>query len=235
MSACIIMPTVPRRSASAAEVVRRLLPQADAMIVHLNGHTDVPAWARDKRIRAIPHAAGTGPIVRLSVVPEPGIDHVLFVDDDLAYPPDYVARNVAALKRLGPSNAVCYHAAYWPKGTQPAYAQRRVVMYSDQVAKDLRVPLMGSGTACFHRSDLLRIDRSAPKLFEYHDDVWTSASCAREGIRLIRVPSARNWIMPLGAAHDDDPSVEGEQQNAYVNQDAAMAAAHEMGGWNISL
>ena len=66
MSACIIMPTVPRRSASAAEVVRRLLPQADAMIVHLNGHTDVPAWARHKRI---PHAAGTGPIVRLSIVP----------------------------------------------------------------------------------------------------------------------------------------------------------------------
>ena len=69
MSTCIIMPTVPRRSASAAEVVRRLLSQADSMIVHLNGHAGVPAWARDKRIRTIGHAAGTGPVVRLSVVP----------------------------------------------------------------------------------------------------------------------------------------------------------------------
>ena len=233
MSTCIIMPTVPRRSASAAEVVRRLLPHAGAMIVHLNGHTDVPAWARDKRIRTIPHAASTGPIVRLSVVPD--ADHVLFVDDDLAYPPDYVTRSVAALTRLGPGSTACYHAAYWPKGAKPAFAQRRIVMYSEQVAKDLRVPLMGSGTACFHRRDLLRIDRTAPKLFEYHDDVWTSASCARKGLRMIRVPSAKNWIAPLPAAYDTGALYQTAARNAYVDRDAAMVAAHKMGGWNISL
>lgn len=233
MTTCIIMPTVPRRSASAAEVVRRLLPQAGAMIVHLNGHTDVPAWARDKRIRIVPHAAGTGPIVRLSIVPD--ASHVLFVDDDLAYPPDYVARSVAALTRLGPGSTACYHASYWPKGAKLAFGQRRTVMYSDQVAKDLRVPLMGSGTACFHRRDLLRIDRVAPKLFEYNDDVWTSASCARKGLRMIRVPSAGKWITPLPAATDADSLFRGAARNAFADRDVAMRAAHQMGGWNISL
>ena len=225
------MPTVPRRSASAAEVASRLLPQADSMIVHLNGHADVPAWARDKRIRAIGHVAGTGPIVRLSVVPD--ADHVFFVDDDLAYPPDYVARSVAALMRLGLGSTVCYHAGYWPKGAKPSFAQRRTVMFSEQVGKDLRVSLMGSGTSCFHRTDLLHIDRAAPKLFEYDDDIWTSASCARKGIRMIRVPSARNWIIPLEAAYDADALYQSAARNA--NRDASMTEAHKMGGWNISL
>ena len=233
MTTCIIMPTVPRRAASASEVVRRLLPQADSMIVHLNGHGAIPTWARDKRVRAIPHPAGTGPIVRLSIVPN--TDHVLFVDDDLAYPPDYVTSSIKALKRLGPGSAACYHAAYWPKGSSSAFAQRRIVMYSDGVAKDLRVPLMGSGTACFHRADLLRIDRTAPKLFEYDDDVWTSAACARKGVRLTRVPSPKNWISPLPAAYDTNALYRSAARNAYVNRDASMAAALKMGSWNLHL
>lgn len=233
MESCIIMPTVPRRAASAAEVVKRLLPQTGSMIIHLNGHNDVPTWARDKRIRVIPHAAGTGPIVRLSVVPE--ADHVLFVDDDLAYPADYVARSRKALARLEPGTAVCYHAAYWPKGSTNAFAQRRIVMYSDGVGKDLRVPLMGSGTACFHRADLLRIERNPPKLFEYDDDVWTSAACARKGIHLVRVPSPAHWISPLPAAYDTNALYRSAARNAYVNRDASMTAALKMGGWNLHL
>lgn len=232
MTTCIVMPTIPRRSASAAEVVRRLLPQANNMIVHLNGHTSVPTWARDKRIRTILHPDGTGPIVRISVVPES--DHVFFVDDDLAYPPDYVSRSVAVLKRLGLGNAVCYHAANWPKGSKPVFALRQLAMYSTGIDFDLPVALMGSGTACFHRSDLLRIDRTAPRIFEYEDDVWISSSCARKGIRMTRAKTTKNWIVPLPAAYDAGALFKDAARNGYVNRDIAMAAAHKMGSWNLN-
>ena len=203
------------------------------MIVHLNGHDDVPAWARDKRIRTISNPAGTGPIVRLSVVPD--ADHVLFVDDDLAYPPDYAARSVAALARLGPGIVACYHAVYWPKGAPPMWAQRQLIMYSSQVEKDVRVPMMGVGTACFHRNDLLRIDRIAPKLFEYANDIWASADCARKGLRLVRVPTSENWITALPAAYDADALYRVAARDAHKNRNMAMATAHKMGSWDIGL
>lgn len=233
MSVAVVMPTVPRRTTSAAEVVKRLLPQVDALIVHLNGHADVPAWARTPKVRVIRHPAGTGPIVRLSIVPT--TDHVLFVDDDLAYPTDYAARSVAALTRLRAGTAVCYHAAYWPKGSPPHYAGRRIVMYSAGIPSDTIVTLMGSGTACFHRSDLLRIDRVAPPIFAREDDVWTSAACARKAIRLVRAPTIENWIRPLPAAYDDGALFRDATHDAFVRRDKAIKVAHAMGRWQLDL
>lgn len=233
MTTCIIMPTVPRRAASAADVVRRLLPQTDSMIIHLNGHAGVPAWARDKRIRAIVHPAGTGPLIRLSVVPTS--DHVLLIDDDLAYPPDYVKKSVATLTRLGPQHAICYHAARWPKGTKPVFSIRQIVMYSAGIEKDLPVTYMGSGTAGFHRTTFAAIDRNAPKLFEYEDDVWVSSACARKSVKMVRASSPANWISPLPAAYDAGALYRGASSNAFVNRNKAMQAALALGGWSLSL
>lgn len=233
MTVCVVMPTVPRRSVSAVEVVRRLLPQVDHMLVHLNGYDEVPAWARDARIRAIINPAGTGPIVRLTVVPE--VDHVLLVDDDLAYPADYVARSVTALNRLGPGNVVCYHAVYWPKGAEPTWAQRQLIMYSKRIGNDVRVPMLGAGTAGFHQRDLLSIDRFAPKLFEYANDIWASAACARKGFRVVRIPTPENWLIALPAAFDAEALYRVAGRDANRQRNLAMATAHKMGSWDISL
>ena len=226
------MATVPRRSTSAAEVVRGLLPQADNMIVHLNGHEDVPAWAHDERIRTFSHPVGTGPVVRLTVVPD--TDHVLFVDDDLAYPPDYVARSVTDLTRLGPGSAVCYLGYYWPKGSEPVWQLRQRIMFSDRVEKDIRVSLMGVGTACFHQSDLLRIDRFAPKLFEYSNDIWAGAACARAGLQIIRVPTSENWISTLPASFDVDALYRIAMRDRHRKRNLALTTAHAMGDWDLS-
>ena len=234
MATCIIMPTVPRRVASANEVVRRLLPQTDCMIVHLNGHTEVPRWARDRRVRLALHPPGTGPISRLSLMPD-SAEYVFFVDDDLRYPTNYVARSVDALARLGPKHAICYHGSRWPKGAKLVDTAREVIPYSASVAKDLPVTYMGSGTAGFHRSTLLRLDRAAPKMFEYEDDVWTSAACARKGIRMTRVSSPANWIVPLATAYDAGALYRNASSSAYVHRNKALKAAFAMGGWNPSL
>lgn len=228
------MPTVPRRSSSAADVVRRLLPQTDRMLVHLNGYNEVPSWARHERIRTIIHPADTGPIVRIKTVPV-DVDHVLLVDDDLAYPSDYVARSVAALERLGAGNVVCYHAVYWPKGAEPTWAQRQLLMYSKRIDRDVRVPMMGAGTAGFHQSDLFAVDRFAPPMFEYANDIWLSAACARRGFRIIRIPTPENWLHALPAAFDEGAlyRVAGRDRNRKRN--AALVAAHQMGNWDISL
>lgn len=213
--------------------MRRLLPQTDRMIVHLNGHDDVPAWARDTRIRTIRQPAGTGPVVRLTVVPDE--DHVFLVDDDLAYPHDYVARSVADLTRLGPGTVVCYHGLYWPKGAPPVYAHRQLIMYSKHVEKDIRVPMMGAGTACFHRGDFLAISGAAPKLFEYANDIWASAACARKGLRIVRVSTAENWITALPAAYDVDALYRVAARDAHAKRNVALATAHAMGSWDLSL
>ena len=229
MKVLAIMPTIPRREETAKAVVQGLRKQGASVLVHLNGHGSVPPWATGPGLQGRLHPEGTGPAVRLTIVPE--ADAIFFVDDDMAYPPDYVTRTLAALRRLGAGTAVCYHGSAWPHGAPPKFSARSLVAYSAASDRDRRVAMMGTGTTAFHRADLARIDRNVPALFQRDDDIWISAACARARIKMVRPPSKAGWLNHTPAAHD------GLFRRAIVDgfrrRDAAIAAALALGRWSL--
>ena len=226
-----VMPTIPTREPTAAAVVETLTSQGASVLVHLNGHDVVPSWARAPSVSSVRHPRGTGPSIRLETIPE--ADVILFVDDDMRYPADYVAASVAALRRLGAGTAIAYHGSFWPRGSHGRFTERRLITYAAASPRDRPVAMMGTGTTAFHRADLMRVDRNVPPAFVRDDDVWLSAACARARIRMIRPKTGAGWINHTPAAHDGlfrKAIVDG-----FVKRDAVIAAARKLGTWRLEV
>ena len=223
------MPTIPRRAESAAATIKRLLPQCDQLYVHLDGYSSTPSWM-PSAVRSFVHPQPRGPIVRFSVVPDE--KYVLFVDDDLKHPPDYVKRAIRSLKHLGSRTAIAYHAAWWPPEALPQYRLRKVVAYWDASAEDQAVTYVGSGTLVIRRADLSAVDRVVPDQFRFEDDVWISGALARAGIRCVRPKSSKDWIRSTTTGSRGLWN-EAAKEN-FKSRDACIAAALAMGNWKLT-
>lgn len=181
-------------------------------------------------VRCFVHPQKLGPGVRYSVIPDE--DYVLFVDDDLRHPPDYVKQSIATLKRLGPNNAIAYHASWWPSGTQPTYRQRKTLMYSAACSNDHVVSYVGSGTLGLYASDLRAIDRKIPEAFRFEDDVWISSALARAGIRCVRPTTPKDWLCssnPAGSSLWEQAVKDG-----FKRRDTCIEAALTLGKWKLT-
>lgn len=229
-SVAIVMPTIPRRAPVAMKVIEVLRRQCDQFYVHLDGYSDVPSWMPTKRVRCFVHPQNRGPAVRYSVVPDE--DVVLFVDDDLAHPSDYVKRCLSALKRVGSGWAIAYHAAWWPDGATPEYRNRKLVGYWAKAKDDERVTFVGSGTLGMRSDDLRSLDRNIPPQFAFADDVWISAALARAGIRCCRPRSKGDWIRSTSATADG--LYAAACRDGFQRVDARIAEAIALGGWKLT-
>lgn len=224
----VVMPTIPRRAESALATIKRLMPQCDQLYVHLDSYPAVPAWM-PSGVRCFVHPHSRGPAVRFSEIPDE--KYVIFVDDDLRHPADYVKRVTRALKRLGPRVAIAYHAAWWPSEASQ-YRQRKLVPYWGESAEDQIVTYVGSGTLAVRRVDLCRVDRSVPDQFRLEDDVWISAALARAGIRCVRPKSPKDWIRPTTAGNDG--LWNEASKDRFKTRDACIVAALAMGNWKLT-
>ena len=225
----VVMPTIPKRETTALATIKRLLPQCDRIYVHLDGYASIPSWM-PRKVRCFVHPQPRGPAVRFSVVPDE--DYVLFVDDDLKHPSNYVKRTVKTLKRLGRRTAVAYHAAWWPPETLPLYRNRRCVGYWDAGEEDQIVTFVGSGTLAMRTSDFRKIDRLAPPQFRFEDDAWISGALARAGIRCVRPSSAKDWIRATSAGSDGLWTQ--ATKDGFKQRDACIATALALGGWKLT-
>jgi len=225
----IVMPTIPPRANSALVTIERLLPQCDRFYVHLDGYESIPSWMPSK-VRCFIHPQTRGPAVRFSEVPDE--DYVLFVDDDLRHPSNYVKRSVEALKRFGSRVAIAYHACWWSPESLPQYRHRRRANYWDVSEEDQVVTYVGSGTLAMRTKDFSRLDRLAPDQFRFEDDVWISSALARAGIRCMRPKSAKDWLRQT-ATGSQGLWTEAAKQG-FKQRDACIAKALSLGGWKLA-
>lgn len=227
-----IMPTIPSRASVAAKVVPRLLAQVSQLYLHLNGHEELPTWARHPKIRPLRHPAGTGPAIRFSTLPKKG-QYVLFVDDDLLYPADYVVQSVTALNRLGSGTAIAYHGSAWKRGAPPTFnGGRSILPFYAGCPKDAPITYVGCGTLGLRLPDAARLDLKVPKTFEFEDDVWISSAIARAGLRVFRPSSPKGWIVATPAAYNG--LYKAACKDKFEKRNRALTAALALGKWSLS-
>ncbi len=226
-----VLATIPSRSETAAQVVKTLLAQGvKEIVVHLNGHTEIPAWAQAPGVRAFKRARGTGPLVRFYTVPDTEV--VLSVDDDIRYPPDYVERTVENLRAAGRRAAISYHASTWPSGSLPRYQDRRTITYQDGRTSPTTVEYIGCGVAAFYGHHVPRLDaRSAPARFSMEDDAWVSAAATRIGLELIRPTAPAGWIRAVAGAFDGS-LFSAAQADDFRRRDEAIRRLTRLGVWS---
>lgn len=120
------MGSLKEREELLKDVLEHVLPQVDVLHVCLNGYKTVPKWLSEAKWKNIhisidPNNTYTTATKFRWVNEYENVYYICF-DDDLIYPPDYVARMVAKMDKHGKEHVVTVHFCAlkkdfesWPK------------------------------------------------------------------------------------------------------------------------
>lgn len=185
------------REDGLADVLARLVPQADEVFVYLNGMSEVPPGLRgEDRVRFV-----TGPDLgdRAKFVFLDGFEgYYLLCDDDITYPPFYVRAIVDGIERYGRRAIVGWHGSLITDSYTDFYdirTSREVVAFNREVREDVPVHMLGTGITGFHTStiDIALEDFLLPNM----GDVWLAFAAQRQRVPMVVLRHERGWASPM--------------------------------------
>ena len=184
------MASFPPRRAVMLEAARALAPQVDRLFVCLNEHAEVPeALARIPRVEPWIPARDLKDAGKFAFAPGPD-DTVLTVDDDIRYPPDYVARSLeAADLDAGPCG---YQAHSWVWRARLGRRGWRNFMYWKRRPRALPVHILGTGTALMRGADMPSL--AAMEGAAGFVDLRFARLMAERGQPLMTLPREEGWM-----------------------------------------
>ncbi|MBB1059029.1 glycosyltransferase family 2 protein [Marilutibacter spongiae] len=194
ISACLA--SYPPREEKLREVVAALLPQVDHLYVYLNEYEAAPEFLRHSRITVVigsENLRDNGKFHFIAQVPE---GYCLTVDDDIAYPPDYVQSMIRKLEFYERKVVVGLHGTVYSKPIRSFFRGRTLLHFEEALAQDTVVNQLGTGTVAFHTS-LWRPERDWFRTTGMAD-VWLAVEARRRRIPLVAVERAALWLAPLG-------------------------------------
>jgi FkbM family methyltransferase len=192
--------SIPSRTDWLREVVARLRPQVDRLLVYLNGYPAVPAYLDDERITVVRSAdrGDRGDAGKFFAAGRHTGVHVL-CDDDIAYPEDHVERLLAGLDRYQRRAVVGFHASTLQEPFTDYLRTRTITHMSRGVAADVGVHVLGTGTAAYHSSAVRvrRRDFRTPNMA----DVWFALLGQRQQVPFVQLRREDGWLRELGQVH----------------------------------
>lgn len=184
--------TFPPREGIFRKVVAAILPQVDRLFIVFNGYAAVPAdIAETPRITAIVPDRDLRDAGKFRFAPAPD-DIVFLIDDDLAYPADYVARTMDRASAIGWGQGIFGYLGFTPERRGDGQFRWGIHYLREAKAAPQPASMLGTG-AVVARGDLL------PPLSEvepYHGavDVGLARWAARRGVALTMLPRAEGWL-----------------------------------------
>lgn len=190
------MATFPPRSAVLAQAVASLLPQVDRLFLCLNQYDAIPAaLAQDDRITAIIPDRDLRDAGKFAFVPDDD-DIVLTVDDDILYPPDYVARTLAHFDGLPPERHVLgYMGNAWMAKGKLGHEGWKNFMFHKRAPHAIKVDVLGTGTT-------FQLGRNLPRLDQIEDaagfvDFRHARLQGQAGRWMWSLPREEGWMASL--------------------------------------
>ncbi len=186
--------SIPARRDSLQKTIASLLPQVDRIGVYLNGYDDVPGFLSDARIdvaRSQDHG-DRGDAGKMFWTSAGDFDYYFACDDDIVYPPDFVARMVAAVDGYQRQALVGCHGALMHAKPKDYYTSRaRVFHGGSEVTEAQSVHVVATSSLCWHSSIPVVPDLfTAPNMA----DMWISAWANDRDIPRIVIPHAAGWL-----------------------------------------
>lgn len=204
------------REAGLETVLRCLAPQADEIMVYLNGMSAVPEnLSHYSNVR---YFVGPDYADRAKFLFIDGFTgYYLTCDDDIEYPPFYVSHIVDAIERYGKGAIVGWHGTLFNPDFQDYYdkTSRTTHTYFNALAQDTPVHLLGTGASGLHTSTM-------PVGFEdFREpntaDVWLAQKAQNLGVPMVALAHGKRWAVPIDR---DAPSI--------YNAASGTAAAHSL-------
>ena len=199
------MATMPSRAATFPIALRSILPQVDRLYLYLDGHFEVPEVARgDPRIvsilsRDVPDLRGNGKFLALSL--ESAACLYLGVDDDIAYPPRYVANLCNGIRAYGNHAVVGYHGVILARPVVQLAKGHTVLHFAEKLDARKVVDLLGTGTIMFSPQRLRFDFRSWPHVNAM--DLYLALEAARAKHPLVCLERDRGFLRALAENQPD--------------------------------
>ena len=218
--------TIPTRVAQLEQVVASLLPQVTRLRVYLNGYAEVPALLRHERIdiaRSQDHGDRGDAGTFWWCGREP--DAYLFTcDDDIVYPPDYVAHLVNAVEHYARRALVGLHGITLKPRLDSYYRDRRVIHCRRGLDRDCPVHLLGTGALAWHGRTLGLTPEDFP--VPNMADVWLGVLCQQRRIPTVSIARPEEWLKVL-------PCEDTIFDRARGRDHAQTRAVQALGRWRL--
>lgn len=225
--------SIPSRTDWLREVVSRLRPQVDQLLVYLNDYPAVPAYLDDEHITVVRSGdeGDRGDAGKFFGAGQHTGVHVL-CDDDIAYPDDYVQRLLAGIECYASTAVVGFHSSTLREPFGDYAHSRTISHFSRGLTADVGVHVLGTGTASYHSSTLAvrRRDFPTPNMA----DVWFALLGQRQQVPFVQLHREAGWLLELAQVHGTRPDgiytrarLSGRTGGAAVGPDTAAVLSHQ--------
>lgn len=221
---CAGMASFPPREENLRQAVASILPQVDRLYVYLNGYENVPNFLLHPRItvgRSQQHGdlQDNGKLFFLKEMPK---GYRFTLDDDIAYPPDYVERMVQRLWLYDHRVAVGVHGAILAQPLERFFHGRDVRVFWEGYDTDKTVNVLGTGTLAWH-SDTLKLSlEDFPS--QGMADVWFAITAKAQGVPLVCLARPKDWLHQIPLAQPEECLYERYKDSDQRQTDAARKA-----------
>jgi glycosyltransferase involved in cell wall biosynthesis len=190
------MATMPGREESLKEVITSIIDQVDELRIYTNNLHQVPVNLHNKKIKWLfskDHAGDIGDAGKFYSIDDIQGYH-LTIDDDLIYPPDYVARLISAIEHYERRCTISLHGRSFPPGKISSYYRSATGCYSclRSVARDVFVHVVGTGVLAYH-TDTVRVPFETFQAANMAD-VWFSKYCQEKKVPRLVLKHAGGWV-----------------------------------------
>jgi glycosyltransferase involved in cell wall biosynthesis len=223
--------SIPERVDSLRQTLASLAPQVDALNIYLDRYDSIPDFVLGchprvevHRSEKYPGLRDNGKFLALSTQQQPC--YFFTADDDIIYPPDYVASMIRSIEYYGRRAVVGVHGVLVPEYSEGYFSgYRKVLMFKNGLEADALVNNLGTGTVAFYSGLLRNLTLEhfpSPGMADLHLSVF----CKRLGIPMIAVARPDEWLRELPTS---GTSLYEEFNNVDSSQSALIQQYHPWG------
>ncbi len=189
--------SIPARVDSLKQVIEGMLPQVKGIGVYLNNYEQVPAFLKHPKIQ-IARSQDHGDVRdngKFFFLDKTNCAKYATIDDDIAYPSNYIERLLSFQQALGGTHAVGVHAVAYGRRVEKLLKGRYLWHFKEENNCLLPCNMVGTGTLLFDQR-YFKLDYSeigTPGMA----DVWFAVAAKKRGFTLWVVPRKRNWLHPI--------------------------------------
>lgn len=191
--------SIPERIDLLRQTLASLAPQVDALHIYLDRYESVPDFVhschpqvRVYLSRDYPGLRDNGKFLTFSRLEREC--YYFTADDDILYPPDYVASLIRRIEHYGRQAVVGVHGVLLPEKAEGYFSgYRKVLQFKKGLENDMLVNNLGTGTVAFH-SSLLRgmtLDNFAHPGMA---DLYLSVFCKQRNIPMVAIARSEDWL-----------------------------------------
>jgi len=190
--------SMPPRLEGLRQVLASIEPQVDDIRILLNEFDVVPPYLREREKISLVTTSSTGELFASgawNLLRPEDEGYVFVLDDDIAYPADYVERMIAKIEEHRRGAVVVVHGMDFREPFEDYIRDRILYHFQEGQPQDRTVHAGGVGTSAFHTSTI------RPHLRDFPDpgfrDLWFAILAGRQKVPIVCMARELGWLRSI--------------------------------------